>query len=599
MLNLEERGVGTSKRVSRRYDTLVLVWRRVPRVQSKERARGSDSLDMSPIGKYGSVAGGDGDAQDQAERAWYDQPVRRQNPYFLSFTLILFLSLAVAGVTLNATGVVTFGPGQFKPEPLENLAICEVDFCGGGLLFSEDGVPVETQHRGPWVNPLTQAQLSSCSKLRSDAAEDIEVVFIAAFDNPTGTPVQMDGLHVEFQRSGGAELGSCHVLETPTSINPAGNNRVDVDCVFKAAEVGQVVASWWKGEEVEFVTTWGAEVTLTPEAAKLTRWRPREEVGRPSKFPYTFSLPQRPALRSPIDVWVNDPFPLPEMGAAKTSKMGAELTPDGEGAPNASQSATPAPTPRGSHLADFFGSAGGLFPVRDDARGNACSGNTDLTVMAPSLYLCDVVVDLSWASSFGDCLESNDWSSTRCANVASAVRLSATAVVNNPGDLHLKLSRFTVNAWLNGHGDSTGTGEVSDVTHVEIRAKETLRVGVEVPWLGAPEELGAYARGWWDGGSLEMTLTIDVDVETMGMNLHVKVPEFSTAAKSRTVGSDSIADYSFETPASRAEDGECTCLAGECQLTRESVAVGHERGEACLFSTQCISERCGWTFRCE
>ena len=212
---------------------------------------------MSPIGEYGSVAGGDGDAQDQAERAWYDQPVRRQNPYFLSFTLVLFLSLAVAGVTLNATGVVTFGPGQFKPEPLENLAICEVDFCGGGLLFSEDGVPVETQHRGPWINPLTQAQLSSCSKLRSDAAEDIEVVFIAAFDNPTGTPVQMDDLHVEFQRSGGAELGSCHVLETPTRINPAGNNRVDVDCVFKAAEVGHVVASWWMGEEITFVTTWG------------------------------------------------------------------------------------------------------------------------------------------------------------------------------------------------------------------------------------------------------------------------------------------------------------------------------------------------------
>lgn len=583
------------ERRTRRYDTLVQVWRRVPRAQSKERTRGSDSLDMSPIGEYGSVAGGDGDAQDQAERAWYDQPVRRQNPYFLSFTLVLFLSLAVAGVTLNATGVVTFGPGQFKPEPLENLAICEVDFCGGGLLFSEDGVPVETQHRGPWINPLTQAQLSSCSKLRSDAAEDIEVVFIAAFDNPTGTPVQMDDLHVEFQRSGGAELGSCHVLETPTRINPAGNNRVDVDCVFKAAEVGHVVASWWMGEEITFVTTWGAEVTLTPEAAKLTRWRPKEEVGRPSKFPYTFSLPQRPALRSAIEVWVNDPLPLAEMGAAKTSNKGKELTPDEEGAPKAPTSATP----QGSHLADFFGSAGGLFPAHDDARGKACSGNADLSVISPSLYLCDVIVDSSWASSYGDCLESNDWSSTKCANVASAMRLSATAVVDNPGDLHLKLSKFTVNARLDGRGDSTGTGEVSGVTHVETRAKETLHIGVEVPWLGTPEELGEYARAWWDGGSLDMTVSMDVDVETMGMSLHVRVPELFTAAKSRTVGSDSIADYSFETPASRAEDGECACLAGECQLTRDSIAVRHERGEACLFSTQCVSKRCGWTFRCE
>ena len=474
------------ERRTRRYDTLVQVWRRVPRAQSKERTRGSDSLDMSPIGEYGSVAGGDGDAQDQAERAWYDQPVRRQNPYFLSFTLVLFLSLAVAGVTLNATGVVTFGPGQFKPEPLENLAICEVDFCGGGLLFSEDGVPVETQHRGPWINPLTQAQLSSCSKLRSDAAEDIEVVFIAAFDNPTGTPVQMDDLHVEFQRSGGAELGSCHVLETPTRINPAGNNRVDVDCVFKAAEVGHVVASWWMGEEITFVTTWGAEVTLTPEAAKLTRWRPKEEVGRPSKFPYTFSSRSAPRY-APRSRWVNDPLPLAEMGAAKTSNKGKELTPDEEGAPKAPTSTTP----QGSHLADFFGSAGVSSPrtttrarqgvLRE--RGPDC----DISQSVPMRCDCGFVVGVElWGLS-----ESNDWSSTKCANVASAMRLSATAVVDNPGDLHLKLSKFTVNARLDGRGDSTGTGEVSGVTHVETRAKETLHIGVEVPWLGTPEELGS------------------------------------------------------------------------------------------------------------
>ena len=112
------------------------------------------------------------------------------------------------------------------------------------------------------------------------------------------------------------------------------------------------------GQEITFVTTWGAEVTLTPEAAKLTRWRPKEEVGRPSKFPYTFSLPQRPALRSAIEVWVNDPLPLAEMGAAKTSNKGKELTPDEEGAPKAPTSATP----QGSHLADFFGSAGVSSP---------------------------------------------------------------------------------------------------------------------------------------------------------------------------------------------------------------------------------------------
>ena len=232
------------------------------------------------------------------------------------------------------------------------------------------------------------------------------------------------------------------------------------------------------------------------------------------------------------------------MGATKTSNKGKELTPDEEGAPKAPTSTTP----QGSHLADFFGSAGGLFPAHDDARGKACSGNADLTVISPSLYLCDVIVDSSWASSYGDCLESNDWSSTKCANVASAMRLSATAVVDNPGDLHLKLSKFTVNARLDGRGDSTGTGEVSGVTHVETRAKETPHIGVEVPWLGTPEELGEYARAWWDGGSLDMTVSMDVDVETMGMSLHVRVPELFTAAKSRTVGSDSIADYSLETP---------------------------------------------------
>ena len=116
-------------------------------------------------GAYGSLADGeDVDVEGDGELAWYDQPVRRQNPYFLVFSLVLFSSLLVVGIALNAVGVVTFGPGQYKTEILESIRLCEVDFCGGGVLLGEDGLPIDNEARGSWRNPLDEYQIESCSK---------------------------------------------------------------------------------------------------------------------------------------------------------------------------------------------------------------------------------------------------------------------------------------------------------------------------------------------------------------------------------------------------------------------------------------------------
>ena len=46
-------------------------------------------------GAYGSLADGeDVDVEGDGELAWYDQPVRRQNPYFLLFSFAFFLLAA-------------------------------------------------------------------------------------------------------------------------------------------------------------------------------------------------------------------------------------------------------------------------------------------------------------------------------------------------------------------------------------------------------------------------------------------------------------------------------------------------------------------------
>ena len=84
-------------------------------------------------GAYGSLADGeDVDVEGDGELAWYDQPVRRQNPYFLLFSFAFFASLAVLGVGLNAAGVVHFRSFA-KDKPIYGLSICEMDFCGGGV----------------------------------------------------------------------------------------------------------------------------------------------------------------------------------------------------------------------------------------------------------------------------------------------------------------------------------------------------------------------------------------------------------------------------------------------------------------------------------
>ena len=228
-------------------------------------------------GRYGSIteeADSRDGAQDMAERAWYDQPVRRQNPYFLVFSLVLFSSLLVVGIALNAVGVVTFGPGQYKTEILESIRLCEVDFCGGGVLLGEDGLPIDNEARGSWRNPLDEYQIESCSKERDAAAisEGLSLNLIAQFDNPTNAPVKVEAFHLEVARSSsGEKLVECKPLEVPATVNPAGLNRLDVTCDVTRDQIASLVASYWNGHKSDLAATWSATVTSNVGGQELGR----------------------------------------------------------------------------------------------------------------------------------------------------------------------------------------------------------------------------------------------------------------------------------------------------------------------------------------
>ena len=553
-------------------------------------------------GRYGSIteeADSRDGAQDMAERAWYDQPVRRQNPYFLVFSLVLFSSLLVVGIALNAVGVVTFGPGQYKTEILESIRLCEVDFCGGGVLLGEDGLPIDNEARGSWRNPLDEYQIESCSKERDAAAisEGLSLNLIAQFDNPTNAPVKVEAFHLEVARSSsGEKLVECKPLEVPATVNPAGLNRLDVTCDVTRDQIASLVASYWNGHKSDLAATWSATVTSNEWGVKS--W----DVGRGPSRRMEFALPRRPAGGANVEVSVDDGSAAAALG--KRANDGLDRKAVALGQPAATElSAPPPPTlplPEGTRLMDLFTGAeglfgsGGLFPNNPNGM---CPGRSDLRLASPSIHLCDVRVTNEWAKHYVDCeLDDENWDTAGCEALPSTMRFVAKVVVSNPGDMQLTLRDFVADVWIDGHPESSGDGMFLGDQVVPGRGEATLEMDVLVPWRGSAHSLKSAINPWAAGGSLGLTFDVSVFVRTMGVGVHVEVPEFSRDLLPFPVSPDD--DVESRDASAQVANGECSCVFGACQFGAPS-PQGKGRGEGCLLSSQCASGECSWLFACE
>ena len=84
-----------------------------------------------------------------------------------------------------------------------------MDFCGGGVLISEEGVIVDNSEREGWMNPLDLDKLAACSKQRDVQASTFEVVLIVQFDNPTESPVELSEFAMTFATDGEDVLAEC------------------------------------------------------------------------------------------------------------------------------------------------------------------------------------------------------------------------------------------------------------------------------------------------------------------------------------------------------------------------------------------------------
>ena len=385
-------------------------------------------------GAYGSLANGeDVDVEGDGELAWYDQPVRRQNPYFLLFSFAFFASLAVLGVGLNAAGVVRFGPHFAKEKPIHGLSICEMDFCGGGVLISEEGVIVDNSERAGWMNPLPADKLAACSKQRDARASTFEVVLIVQFDNPTESPVELSNFAMTFATDDDDVLAACVPVTSPTLINPLGGNRLDVDCVFHTKVVAGMVSSWWNGDVVSLKHWWSGTASVGANANLKALSFSHGEVG---DDPTTFSLPPRPYGGPAVSV-------QPDVVAAQTrgasglghgaavaaietpereSRLGAKTAMIGDDtaavmiadeklaardSANADETTpTPFGLPVGTKLSDLFdaGEVHDLFPLAEDLNGAKCPGNLDLALESPSAYVCALRAASDWAEAFASCL---------------------------------------------------------------------------------------------------------------------------------------------------------------------------------------------------
>ena len=591
-------------------------------------------------GPYGSLAH-DLDYEDNGEEelAWYDQPVRRQNPRFLAVTFAFFASLAVLGVALNAAGVVRFGPGFTKEPPLHGLSICEVDFCGGGVLISEDGVIIDTSERAGWMNPLSPDKLASCSADRDTEGASFEALMIVQFANPTDTSVELWDFHMTFATDGDAVVAECAAVTAPAKINPLGGNRLDVSCKFFTPQVAQLVASWWNGDTTRLKHWWTGTASVAADANLKALSFSHGDVGDDL---VKFTLPPRPYGGPDVWVTVDDGVSVAAVGAAKNKNfrslgknvqarvgksfaatMGDDtaavmIADDDVDAKDANADAdakdvTVFGLPSGTKLGDLFNGDGVdvLLPNQGSGDDNIpgpnnakCPGALDLQIAAPSVLVCDAEVDKTWAASFAKCALGDEtsggelfstWNSEACRGLMKGVPLSVRLVVDNPSDLFITLTRVKPKVWLTGRETSVADGAIISETLCDARASVAVDAFVTVPWE-SEETFVVDAKKWWAGEGLDIKMDASFGARALGIGVRVAVPEmaYTVWTPDKTEHRDTV-----ETTKTRARNGECVCFAGACQFGAYVPGSGKRPGEACVLATQCASKVCGWDFLCE
>lgn len=593
----------------------------VPVAVAKMSGKGSPGR-----GAYGSLADGeDVDVEGNGELAWYHQPVRRQNPCFLLFSFAFFASLATLGVGLNAAGVVNFGPRFAKEKPIHGLSICEMDFCGGGVLVSEEGVIVDNSERAGWMNPLDADKLAACSKQRDVQASMFEVVLIVQFDNPTGSPVELSNFAMTFATDDEDVLAECVPVTSPALINPLGGNRLDVDCKFHTKVVAGMVSSWWNGDTFTLNHWWTGTASVGANANLKALSFSHGEVG---DDPVKFSLPPRPYGGPAVSVWpdavasgaqgASTAEAVAAIGAYVTASLGSKTAMIGDDTaavmiadekrnafdPANADETTPTPfgLPVGTKLSDLFDAGSNdLFPLADDLNGVKCPGNMDLSLSAPSAYICALYAASDWAEAFAACAANDGdgglfttWNSDVCRELMKGVNFFVRVVITNPSDVVMTLTQFKPRVWLGGREGSVAEAPVNSETTVEARAAASLDFYVTVPWE-SEESFIVDARRWWEGGSLDVRLDASFGARAMGVAVRVDVPELAYDAQ--TLGEVAKTETEAKT-ATRANNGECACLVGACQFGAAVPGAGKGVGETCVLGAQCASNLCGWDFKC-
>lgn len=595
------------------------------------RTRKMSGKGSSGRGAYGSLAAGDDVDVEEGEQElkWYDQPVRRQNPYFLFVTFAFFASLAVIGVALNAAGVVKFGPGFTKEKPIHGLSICEVDFCGGGVLISEDGIIIDNSERAGWMNPLAVDKLATCSADRDVAGSTFDVILIVQFDNPTGSPVVLSDFSMAFATSDDSVIVECAAVTTPAKINPLGGNRLDVDCKFHSMQVAGLVAAWWNGDSVDLKHWWTGTASVDANANLEALSFSHGEVG---DEPIKLTLPPRPSggpnvyvTPAATGVAETGAFLQSALNFSKHSKLGSGITATmgddtaavmiadekymkkstaATGDPDENES-TPFGLPVGTKLSDLFDGSAELFPQSDNPKVKnkpKCPGALDLSFASPSLLMCSADVDNEWVKTFRTCANGDGggelfstWNSEGCRGLMTGIPLQIRLVVDNPSDVYFTLMQFTPRVWISGRDSAVGEGTIVAETNALAQGKVAIDAYVTIPWE-SEESFIVDARTWWNGDGLDVKMDANFGAQAMGVGVHVTVPE---SAYTVWTPDETWVKETVEKTKQRAKDGECSCFAGACQFGSYVPGSGKDTGEPCVLVTQCASKVCGWDFKCE
>ena len=301
-------------------------------------------------------------------------------------------------------------------------------------------------------------------------------------------------------------------VTSPSLINPAGGNRLDVDCVFHTKVVADMVASWWNGDTFALKHWWSGTASVGANANLKALSFSHGEVG---DDPVRFSLPPRPYGGPAVSV-----RPDGAAAAGVEASLGSKTAMIGDDTAavmiadeklNAKDPANAGETESRVRLArghEALGSvrrglgkpvpAGG-GPERREVPGEPgprAGGTLRVRLRAERGERLGGGVVRACAANDGDGGLFTTWNSETCRELMKGANFFMRVVVTNPSDVVMTLTQFKPRVWLGGREGSVAEAPANSETTVEARAAATLDFYVTVPWE-SEESFIVDARRWW------------------------------------------------------------------------------------------------------